>query len=112
MNFKKKELPKQFQSVKITLTSRNSLLIEKIFHNILNNIKDKKIMNRGLTKIPTRTLTVTTRKSPCGEGTNTWDHFENKIYKRIVCLSYQDKIAAYIANINIESGIEVDVKVI
>nr|UXY86814.1 40S ribosomal protein S20 [Cryptomonas paramecium] len=112
MSIKKREFLKPFQSVKITLTSRNSFLIEKIFHNILNNIKDKKIVNRGLTKIPTRTLTVTTRKSPCGEGTNTWDHFENKIYKRIICLSYQDKIAAYIANINIESGVEIDVKIV
>jgi hypothetical protein len=26
--------------------------------------------------LPTKTLKITTRKSPCGEGTNTWDRFQ------------------------------------
>lgn len=26
--------------------------------------------------LPTKTLKITTRKSPCGEGTNTWDRYQ------------------------------------
>lgn len=36
--------------------------------------------------MPTKVLKVTTRKSPCGEGTNSWDCFEMRIHKRIIDL--------------------------
>lgn len=36
----------------------------------------------GPNRYPIRKLSVTTRKSPCGEGSNTWDHFELRMYKR------------------------------
>ena len=32
-------------------------------------------------RLPTKKLRITTRKSPCGEGTNTWDRFEMRIHK-------------------------------
>lgn len=40
----------------------------------------------GPVRLPTKTLRITTRKSPCGEGTNTWDRFEMRIHKRIIDL--------------------------
>ena len=40
----------------------------------------------GPVRMPTKVLRLTTRKSPCGEGTNTWDHLEMRIHKRIIDL--------------------------
>jgi ribosomal protein S10 len=28
---------------------------------------------KGPVRLPTKTLKITTRKTPCGEGTNSWD---------------------------------------
>ncbi|PRQ55466.1 putative ribosomal protein S10 [Rosa chinensis] len=36
--------------------------------------------------MPTKVLHITTRKSPCGEGTNTWDRFELRGHKRVIDL--------------------------
>ena len=41
-------------------------------------------MTKGPRRIPTKILRVTTRKSPCGEGTNTWDRYEMRIHKRVI----------------------------
>lgn len=41
---------------------------------------------RGPVRLPTKTLHITTRKSPCGEGTNTWDRFQMRIHKRVIDL--------------------------
>ena len=30
-------------------------------------------------RMPTKTLRITTRKAPCGNGTNTWDRFEMRM---------------------------------
>ena len=41
----------------------------------------------GPVRLPTKTLRITTRKTPCGEGSKTWDRFEMRIHKRIIDLN-------------------------
>ena len=42
---------------------------------LIDGAKDKELNVVGPIFMPSKTLRVTTRKSPCGEGTKTWDHF-------------------------------------
>jgi hypothetical protein len=44
--------------------------------DLIKGAKDKDLKVKGPVRMPTKTLRITTRKSPCGEGTNTWDRFE------------------------------------
>ena len=37
--------------------------------------------------MPTKVLRITTRKTPCGEGSKTWDRYELRIYKRVIDLN-------------------------
>jgi small subunit ribosomal protein S20e len=37
----------------------------------------------GVTRVPTKKLKLCTRMSPCGNGTNTYDHWEMRIHKRV-----------------------------
>lgn len=46
----------------------------------------KKVKVSGPVRMPTKVLRITTRKSPCGEGTNSWDHLEMRIHKRVIDL--------------------------
>ena len=46
----------------------------------------------GPIPLPTKRLKVCTRKSPCGDGTATFDRFEMRIHKRVVDLPANDKI--------------------
>ena len=43
---------------------------------------EKRLKVSGPVRLPTKKLRITTRKSPCGEGTNTWDRFQMRIHKR------------------------------
>ena len=36
--------------------------------------------------MPTKVLKITTRKTPCGEGSKTWDRYEMRIHKRVIDL--------------------------
>ena len=95
--------------IRIILTSRKITSLEKICQNIINSSKHKNLKIIGPKRIPTKSLVITTRKSPCGEGTNTWDRFEIKIHKRIIDLFSEDNIVNHITTINIEPGVEVEV---
>lgn len=44
--------------------------------DLIEGAKDKKFKVQGPIPLKTNTLRITTRKSPCGEGTNTWDRFQ------------------------------------
>merc|ERR1711916_332820 len=72
--------------IRITLTSRNVKSLEKVCADLIKRAKQYKLQPRGPVRLPTKTLNVTTRKSPCGEGTNTWDRFEMRIHKRVIDL--------------------------
>ena len=56
-------------------------------------------------------MRITTRKTPCGEGTNTWDRFEMRIHKRLIDLHSPSEIVKQITSISIEPGVEVEVTI-
>jgi ribosomal protein uS10 len=54
--------------------------------DLVRGAKDKRLKVKGPVRLPTKTLRITTRKSPCGEGTNTYDRYEMRIHKRLIDL--------------------------
>jgi small subunit ribosomal protein S20e len=65
----------------------------------------------GPVRLPTRKLRILTRKSPCGNGTVTFDRFEMRIHKRIIDLHSPSEIVKQITSISIEPGVEVEVTI-
>lgn len=61
--------------------------------------------------MPTKTLRITTRKSPCGEGTNTWDRFEMRIHKRVIDLYSSSEVVRQIAQVKLEPGVQLEVTI-
>merc|ERR1712005_26828 len=72
--------------IRITLTSRNVKNLEKVCKDLINGAKTKQLKAKGPVRLPTKILHITTRKSPCGNGTATWDRFEMRIHKRLIDL--------------------------
>lgn len=106
------ETSQTLQHVRIVIASRKIKSLEKICKNIINKGKEKNLKIKGPVKIPTKILKITTRKSPCGEGTNTWDLFELKIHKRLIDLFSTKDIIKQITSVKIESGVDVEVSLI
>eukprot|EP00322_Chrysochromulina_rotalis_P025250 CAMPEP_0115848248 /NCGR_PEP_ID=MMETSP0287-20121206/10819_1 /TAXON_ID=412157 /ORGANISM="Chrysochromulina rotalis, Strain UIO044" /LENGTH=174 /DNA_ID=CAMNT_0003302145 /DNA_START=88 /DNA_END=613 /DNA_ORIENTATION=- len=97
--------------IRITLTSRNVKNLEKVCQDLIKGAKDKRLKVKGPVRLPTKTLRITTRKTPCGEGTNTWDRFEMRIHKRLIDLHSPSEIVKQITSISIEPGVEVEVTI-
>eukprot|EP01083_Nonionella_stella_P256416 878899_1 len=101
----------RFHRIRITLTSRNVKNLEKVCADLKRGAVDKSLQVAGPIRLPTKVLRLTTRKSPCGEGTNTWDRFEMRIHKRIIDLHSPSEIVKQITSISIEPGVEVEVTI-
>ncbi|KAF9591728.1 hypothetical protein IFM89_006074 [Coptis chinensis] len=74
--------------------------------DLMTGAKTKALKVKGPVKIPTKVLKITTRKSPCGNGTNTFDRFELRVHKRVIDLLSSSEVVKQITSIQIEPGIE------
>merc|ERR1712080_608922 len=103
----------QYLKIRITLTSRNLPALEKVCSELSGAKKQKleRLKVRGPARLPTKVLTVTTRKSPCGESTNTWDRYEMRIHKRLIDLVSPTSVVKQITSVSLEPGVDVEVTI-
>ncbi len=66
----------------------------------------------GPIPLPTKRLKVTTRKSPCGDGTATFDRFEMRIHKRVIDLPANDRVLHSIMRISIPRTVKIKIEMI
>ncbi|KAL7005480.1 40S ribosomal protein S20 [Cystobasidiomycetes sp. EMM_F5] len=95
--------------IRITLTSSKLKPLEKVCTDLVNRAKDKDLRVKGPVRLPTKVLSHTTRKTPCGEGSKTWDRYELKLYKRLIDLTSPAEVVKQITSMSIESGVDVEV---
>ncbi len=79
--------------------------------DLITRAKDKQLTVKGPVRMPTKTLRITTRKTPNGEGSKTWDRFEMRVHKRHIDLISPSEIVKQITSISIEPGVEVEVTI-
>lgn len=96
--------------IRITLSSRKVASLEKVCTELIERAKSKDLRVKGPVRLPTKNLKVTTRKTPNGEGSKTWDTFELRIHKRLIDLSAPTEVVKQII-VNIEAGVEVEVTI-
>ena len=77
----------------------------------LDVAKEKGFVVRGPRYMPNKNLSVTVRKSPCGEGTNTWDAFKMKIHTRIVDIKCSPTNVSEITKFKIKPGVDINIKI-
>lgn len=92
----------------------NSTDIEML-NNICNSIKDiaskSGIVISGPVPLPTKKLKITTRKSPCGNGTATFDRYEMRIHKRLIDLPANEKVLHNIMRLQIPKNVNIKVEI-
>eukprot|EP00262_Sarcandra_glabra_P010370 TRINITY_DN25627_c0_g1_i1.p1 TRINITY_DN25627_c0_g1~~TRINITY_DN25627_c0_g1_i1.p1 ORF type:complete len:123 (+),score=19.60 TRINITY_DN25627_c0_g1_i1:113-481(+) len=101
----------QVHRIRITLSSKNVKNLEKVCADLVRGGKEKQLKVKGPVRMPTKVLHITTRKTPCGEGTNTWDRFELRVHKRVIDLVSSSEVVKQITSITIEPGVEVEVTI-
>lgn len=102
----------EIHRIRITLTSRNVKALEKVCADLVRGAKQKQLKHSGPVRLPTKTLRLTVRKSPCGEGSKTWDRFEMRVHKRIIDIHSPSEVVRQVTSINIDPGVEVEVTIV
>eukprot|EP00347_Sterkiella_histriomuscorum_P021874 403332462 len=105
---KGEEIQEEIQRIRMTLRSKEIKALEAACAEIVARAKNQGYETKGPVRIPTKILKITTRKSPCGEGSKTWDRFEMRIHKRVVDIHCPSSVVKEITNFRIDPGVDVN----
>ncbi len=96
--------------VRIKLSSVDINALNSII-DMIRDISGKAGVNmRGPIPLPTRRMKITTRKSPCGDGTATFDRFEMRVHKRIVDIPAEDRVLHPIMMLKIPRSVQIKIE--
>ena len=72
------------QNIRIRLRGYDNSLLDTSTQDIINTAKRTGAKVKGPIPLPTRRLVVPVRKAPDGEGSETYDHWELRVHKRLL----------------------------
>lgn len=100
------------QRIRLTITSSKLNNLQTVCNKLLAKLQAEHIPVRGPVPMPRRRLRITTRRAPCGNGTETYDHFELRIHKRIIDFVGTLQSITQVTHISLEPDVHVEVSII
>merc|ERR1711981_446246 len=104
-------------NIRITISAQNVKAVDKACSEIVSRAKainargnegTQSIKIKGPRPMPTRRLRITTRKTPCGEGSKTWDRYQMRIHKRVIEFVCGQSQILNITQVQLEPGVHVE----
>ena len=105
------EIQEETNKCRMTIRGRDVKALESVCGNIVKRAKDSAFVVKGPVRVPTKKLSITTRRSPCGNGTNTWDRFEMRIHKRYIDIYCPTSAIKHITDFKLDPGVDVNMVV-
>lgn len=100
------------RKARIRLASTDHKKLEGICKE-LKTISDRTgVKMTGPIPLPTKRLQVPVRKSPCGEGTATWDKWELRIHKRLIDMDAEERVMRRIMRVRVPEEVFISIELI
>lgn len=99
------------QSAQIKITSISLPKLDDVCNRILQIGKNTGVRIRGPIPLPVKRLHVATRKSPCGNGTETYEKWEMRMHRRIIMISVDEKAIRQLTRIDPPNDVYLEVKI-
>jgi small subunit ribosomal protein S10 len=96
--------------VRVKMNSTDINMLNDICNSIKDIAQKSGIAISGPVPLPTKKLRITTRKSPCGDGTATFDRFEMRIHKRLIDLPANEKVLHHIMRLKIPKSVNIKIE--
>ncbi|WP_457591644.1 30S ribosomal protein S10 [Geoglobus sp.] len=94
---------------RIRLSGLNPHDLDRICNQIKEIAMKTGVEISGPIPLPTKRLVVPTRKSPDGEGSETWDHWEMRIHKRLIDIAADERALRQIMRIQVPKDVNIEI---
>ncbi len=97
------------QKARISLTGTSPERVDGVCQQIKMIAERTGVAMAGPIPMPTKHLVVPTRKAPDGEGSETWDHWEMRVHKRLIDLDADDRALRQLMRIQVPDGVNIEI---
>lgn len=63
---------------------------------------------RGPIPLPTKRMKISTRKTPCGDGSDTYEKWELRVHKRLIEIQADDRVLREVLRIRVPSSVNME----
>lgn len=96
---------------RIKLTSTDTEKLEGVCSEIKDIAKRIGVKLVGPIPLPTKKLVVPTRRTPCGDGSDTWDRYEMRVHKRLIEIDARDRVMRSIMRIRVPNEVYIEMEI-
>jgi len=100
------------RKARIRLTSTDYKKLEEVCTELKAIVEKTGVKMSGPHPLPTKRLRVPVRKTPCGEGTATWDKWEMRIHKRLIDVDAEERVMRRIMRIRVPEEVFVSIELV
>ncbi len=94
-------------NARIKLIGKDPTKLENVCTQIVEIAKITGVPIKGPVPLPTKKMTVATRKSPCGDGTETYEKWEMRIHKRLIDVKGDERTLRQIMRVKVPDDVYV-----
>jgi small subunit ribosomal protein S10 len=100
------------RKARIRLTSTDYTKLEDVCNELKAIAQKTGVRLNGPVPLPTKRLKVPVLKTPCGEGTATWDKWEMRIHKRLIDIDAEERVMRRIMRIRVPEEVYVSIELL
>ncbi len=97
------------QKARISLTGPDPKKVDSVCSQIKTISERTGVNMAGPIPLPTKKLKVPVRKSPDGEGSATWDHWEMRVHKRLIYIDSDERALRQLMRIQVPDGVNIEI---
>jgi len=97
--------------VRIKLVGRDPKELEEVSKQIVDVAKATGVAVSGPIPLPTQRLVVATRRTPCGDGSDTYERWHMRIYKRIIEVAGDERTLRQIMRVRVPDTVKIEIKI-
>ncbi len=100
------------QKARIRLTSVNQQKLDEVSGEIKGIAEKVGVKVAGPIPLPTKRIKQHTRKSPCGEGTASWDRYELRVHKRLIEVEANERLMRRVMRVKVPDDVYIEISLV
>ena len=97
------------QKARIRLSGTSPSTLDNLCDQVKSIAEKTGVNISGPIPMPTKKLVVPSLKSPDGEGTSTWDHWEMRVHKRLIDLDSDERALRQLMRLQVPKDISIEI---
>lgn len=98
------------QVASIRLLSQDTQKLQQLCNEIKEIATKTGAKISGPVPLPTKKLTISTLRTPCGDGSKTWEKWQMRVHKRLINIEADERTLRQIMRIQIPDKVHIEIE--